>query len=186
MPLARTTSVRSNKDGGSRSDPRKPQASRRGGPGADDGIEHVAFAVGPASAAPGGGSTAPAKAAVERIAVSVPVTPSYAVICYVYITPAPYETGAGYTGYRENIDGSTTCTKPVTYLRMQIYLFYNGMAWGYDSVVGNSYIRGTASGPCLSGNYSREVTVEIIWPAGVTGPPDYTTTSETINVPSCI
>ncbi len=145
----------------------------------------VAFATGPASAAAGGRSKAPVKAAVEKITVSVPVTSSYAVICYVYITPTPYETGTGYTGYRENVDGSTTCTTPVTYLRMTIYLFLNGQAWGFDSVTGTSYITGTASGPCVSGDYSGEVNVEIIWPAGVTGPPSYTTTSRTINVPSC-
>jgi hypothetical protein len=146
--------------------------------------------AGPASAAPGG-SAAPAKAAVEKaavqkIALNIAVTPSYAVICYVYIDPAPYETGTGYSGYRENINASTTCTKPVTFLRMQIYLFLNGGAWGYDSVTGTSYITGTASGPCLSGTYYGEVNVEIIWPAGVTGPPSYTATSQSITVPSCI
>jgi hypothetical protein len=152
----------------------------------------IAGLAGPASAAPSGSSAAPAKAAVvqkaagQKFTFRLSASSGYAVICYVYIDPTPYETGASYSGFRENIDASTTCTKPVTFLREQVYLFLNGGAWGYDSVIGNSYITGTASGPCLSGTYSGEVDVEIIWPAGVTGPPSYTARSNSIDVPRCI
>lgn len=145
------------------------------------------FAAGPANAAQSGNSVVAAKASVEkvqRIPLHIAVTPNYAVTCYAYIS-TPNESGTASTGYRMSVVGSTTCSPAVTYLRMIVYLYWNGNAFGSGSATGTSYVTATANGPCLPGSWFGELDLEIIWPAGVTGPPTYTTRSNTISFDVC-
>ena len=152
------------------------------------------FTAGPASAAsaaqhatgaaqpktPSGGSVEKA----QKITLHLSAAPNYAITCYAYIG-GPTESGTAVEGYQMSVAGSTTCTKPVLYLHMTVYLYWNGGPMRAGTATGTSYVASTVYGPCITGDWFGELDLSIVWPSGVIGPPTYTTRTNTVVINSC-
>jgi hypothetical protein len=153
-------------------------ASAAGATGATGAAQHVTGAAQPKTLS--GGSVEK----TQRITLHLTASPNYAVTCYAYIG-GPYETGTAVDGYQMYVVGSTTCTPAVLYLHMTVYLYWNGEPMRAGSATGTSYVTSTVTGPCIAGTWYGELELSIVWPAGVTGPPTYTTQTNTVVIDSC-
>ena len=120
----------------------------------------------------------------QRITLHLTASPNYAVTCYAYIG-GPNESGTVVEGYQMTVVGSTTCSPAVLYLHMTVYLYWNGEPMRAGSATGTSYVTSTVTGPCIAGTWFGELDLSILWPAGVTGPPTYTTRTNTVVIDSC-
>jgi hypothetical protein len=75
--------------------------------------------------------------------------------------------------YLVSILGTASCPVPVLYLQIKVTLYWNDNVWGYGTQTSTQYVGATASGPCLGGDFFGEWEVDVLWPAGVTGPTYY-------------
>ena len=120
----------------------------------------------------------------QRITLHLTASPNYAVTCYAYIN-GPYETGTVVETYQMTVVGSTTCSRPVLYLNMTVYLYWNDLPARAGSATGTSSIPSTVSGRCIAGTWFGELDLSIVWPSGVTGPPTYTARTNPVVIDSC-
>jgi hypothetical protein len=152
-----------------------------------------ALMAGPASAAQGGNTAASAElvatgsapAGINGGGIARAGTPSLAATaargtavpaidaadCYTHM-PAPSLANGDVT-----VAAVVNCTKPMRLLEATVDLYWNGIQVEQDIQNGIASVAAAASSPCTPGSYSAKLTLDLVWPVGVSGPPTYTETT---------
>jgi len=140
-----------------------------------------AFMAGPANAAQGGNTTVPTKLVATgsvsdgiRSGSSRTAVPAFdAVDCFTNMGDPSLVNGD------VTVTAAPFCTKPMRLLEATLDLKWNGITVEQDIQSGTTAVGVSATSPCMPGAYTGTLTLDLIWPVGVTGVPTYTISTRT-------
>jgi hypothetical protein len=123
-----------------------------------------ALMAGPANAAQVGSATVPAKLAAGSSRTGVPNFD--AADCFTHMGDPSLNVNGDVI-----VTAAVSCTKPMRLLEATLDLEWNGITVEQDIRSGTTAVGVGVSSPCMPGAYVGHLTLDLVWPVGVNGPP---------------